>query len=354
MIRANIEEYGEATMAQFLNYLNREIANVVELQHYVEMDDLLHMSMKVEKQLKRKGTTRYSSGSSGSNPSWKSRWDNEGDVAVLKGRSKFPKWKEKNANKVLTKAESQPSRNRDIKCFSDSDYKGMPELEEISDEAKTEYAMGELLVTRRALSAQIKANDLEQQRENIFHIRCCVNNTECSVIIDGGNCTDVASTTLVEKLGLTLLKHLNYIDCKWLNDSSDIKVNQRVLINLSIGRYQDEVMCDVVPMYAGHILLGRPWQYDRKVMDDGYKNMNNFMKDGKSITLAPLTPQQMFEDQIKLKGKEEMRVKEKKIKRENCEVANREGKELSHKSEKKKKTRQKTKRVREKKKRGEK
>ena len=35
MIRANIEEDGEATMARFLAGLNREIANIVELQHYV-------------------------------------------------------------------------------------------------------------------------------------------------------------------------------------------------------------------------------------------------------------------------------------------------------------------------------
>ena len=51
MIRANIEEDRESTMAQFLNGLNPNIANIVELQHYVEMEDLLHMALKVEHQL---------------------------------------------------------------------------------------------------------------------------------------------------------------------------------------------------------------------------------------------------------------------------------------------------------------
>ena len=37
MIRANVEEDKEATMARFLNGLNQDIANVVELQHYVEL-----------------------------------------------------------------------------------------------------------------------------------------------------------------------------------------------------------------------------------------------------------------------------------------------------------------------------
>ena len=32
--------------------LNREITNVVELQHYVELEDMIHMAMKVERQLK--------------------------------------------------------------------------------------------------------------------------------------------------------------------------------------------------------------------------------------------------------------------------------------------------------------
>ena len=39
-------------MARFLASLNREIANIVELQHYVELEDMVHMAMKVERQLK--------------------------------------------------------------------------------------------------------------------------------------------------------------------------------------------------------------------------------------------------------------------------------------------------------------
>jgi len=48
MIRANIEEEREATMARFLHGLNQDIANVVDLQHYVELEDMVHMAMKVE------------------------------------------------------------------------------------------------------------------------------------------------------------------------------------------------------------------------------------------------------------------------------------------------------------------
>ena len=52
MIRANVEEDRDATMARFLVGLNREIANLVELHHYVELEDMVHLTIKIENQLK--------------------------------------------------------------------------------------------------------------------------------------------------------------------------------------------------------------------------------------------------------------------------------------------------------------
>ena len=49
MIRVNVVEDREATMARFLNGLNWEIANVVESQHYVELEDMFHMATKMER-----------------------------------------------------------------------------------------------------------------------------------------------------------------------------------------------------------------------------------------------------------------------------------------------------------------
>ena len=68
-----------------------------------------------------------------------------------------------------------------------------------------------------------------------------------------------------------------------------VRVNKQVLVSFSIGKYQDMVLCDVVPMHASHILLGKPWQYDRNVIHDGLRNMYSFEKDRKTIKLAPLT-----------------------------------------------------------------
>ena len=85
MIRANVEEDREATMARFLNGLNRDIANVVELQHYVELNDMVHMAVKVEQQLKRKSSTRVGQ-HSGSSP-WKPNWNKRDDQPSFKAKT---------------------------------------------------------------------------------------------------------------------------------------------------------------------------------------------------------------------------------------------------------------------------
>jgi len=80
-------------------------------------------------------------------------------------------------------------------------------------------------------------------------------------------------------------------------------VNKQVLITFAIGKYKYEVLCDVVPMEATHILLGRPWQYDRQVLHDGLTNKMNFTFQGHKVTLKPLSPKEVHEDQIKMKTK---------------------------------------------------
>jgi len=110
------------------------------------------------------------------------------------------------------------------------------------------------------------------------------------VIIDGGICTNVASTTLVEKLSLPLLKHPRPYKLQWLNECGEVKVNKQVLVAFTIGRYSDEVLYDVVPMHPGHILLGRPWQYDRRVIHDGFRNMYNFCKGWKNNQACSFNP----------------------------------------------------------------
>ena len=86
-------------------------------------------------------------------------------------------------------------------------------------------------------------------------------------------------------------------------------MNKQVLVSFSIGKCEDEVLCDVVPMQAGHLLLKRPWQFDRKVQHDGFTNKYSFMHNQQIVTLVPLTPSQVYEDQVRLKKESEEKKK---------------------------------------------
>jgi hypothetical protein len=101
MIRANIEEDWEAIMAKFLSGLNRDIANVVELQHY--FGGRRHGAHGYEggEAVKEKGEARYTSVSS---TPWKPKWDRN-DQAVVKGKAKPPKGKDEGTSKNKPKVD---------------------------------------------------------------------------------------------------------------------------------------------------------------------------------------------------------------------------------------------------------
>ena len=172
---------------------------------------------------------------------------------------------------------------------------------EIESESRCE---GDLLMIRRMMGTIPKPLD-DTQRENIFHTYCLITNKLCSLIIDGGSCTNVASTRVVEKLYLPTISHTKPYKLQWLSTEGEIMVNKQVLINFAIGKYKDEVLCDVAPMEETHFLLGRPWQYDRHVLHNGLSNTMSFSFQGRKVTLKPLSPKEVHEDQIKMKTKRE-------------------------------------------------
>ena len=72
MNRADLEEDEETIMARFLAGLNKEIADRVDLQPYVDLDEMVHLAIKIEKQLQGRGAIRYvSKPYSNSNSNWK-------------------------------------------------------------------------------------------------------------------------------------------------------------------------------------------------------------------------------------------------------------------------------------------
>lgn len=79
------------------------------------------------------------------------------------------------------------------------------------------------------------------------------------MIIDSGSTNNVISEEAVEKFGLTKIPHVCPYRVTWLNKGQNILVNEQVWVDISIGKYHDKILCDVLPMDAFHLLLGRPW-----------------------------------------------------------------------------------------------
>nr|KYP35564.1 hypothetical protein KK1_043387 [Cajanus cajan] len=278
MMRAGIREEERTTISRFQSGLNLEIRDKVELLPYRDLNELVQLCSRVEHQLKRKTFRKDST------PSYSKSFKKEGPSS-----NPFPKEKEKETSQRTSSKETKTS---DIKCFkclgrghiasqcptkktmilkgqdhyssldeatssSSSDEEGILESEE-----EIYPCEGDLLMVRRLLGSQ--SSDLDQsQRENLFHTRCKVLENTCIV------------------------------------------VNQQVNIPISIGKYQDEVLCDIVPLDASHILLGRPWQFDKKTIHDGLTNKISFHHLGKKIVLCPLSPYQVCEDKLKMKVKRE-------------------------------------------------
>ena len=85
--------------------------------------------------------------------------------------------------------------------------------------------------------------------------------------------------------------------CEWMYDKGKLKVTHKVRVKFSVGDYTDMVICDVIPMDACHLLLGRPWQYDHNATHEGRTNTYSFWDSRKRRVLRP-----MFENAIKVDG----------------------------------------------------
>ena len=100
----------------------------------------------------------------------------------------------------------------------------------------------------------------------------------------------MASMEMVEKLSLTKRPHPHPYYIQLFNNNDKIKVTRTVRVHFSISTYADYVDCDVVPMQACSLLLGRPWQFDKNSEHHGRNNQCTLVIRDKNITLVPMTP----------------------------------------------------------------
>ena len=72
------------------------------------------------------------------------------------------------------------------------------------------------------------------------------------MIIDAGSSDKIASTEIVDQLGLKTEPNPEPFSYR-------IRPKKGAKVSIVLGKFKQDVWCDVVPMDVNNILLGRPW-----------------------------------------------------------------------------------------------
>jgi hypothetical protein len=119
------------------------------------------------------------------------------------------------------------------------------------------------------------------QRNSFFRTTCKTKDRVCKVIVDSGSTNNLISKKMVEKIELETGAHPSPYKVSWLQTRHQVAVTKHCLVELKIRGYKDEISCDVIPMDICHLLLGRPWKYDKNFFHDGRKNTYTLEKNGR-------------------------------------------------------------------------
>lgn len=184
-----------------------------------------------------------------------------------------------------------PNRGRrgllaDREIIGDAIY---DEEEAQSDDVEEEQLTGDtgtfLMIRRNCFAPKTSE---AWQRTSLFSSTCTVKGKVCRFVIDSGCSANVVSEEAVRKLSLKPEAHPHPYRLLWMQTGAEVYVSQRALVSLSIGAfYKDEIYCDIATMDVSHLILGRPWQYDREVIHNGKTNTHSFLFQGRKITLLP-------------------------------------------------------------------
>jgi hypothetical protein len=155
----------------------------------------------------------------------------------------------------------------------------------------------ESLIVQRVLSTQMERVE-QNQWHTLFQTKCVIKEQSCRMIIDGGSFNNLGSSDIVDKLALTTKPHALPYHIQWLNNCGKANVTKLVWLNFAIVPYHDVVECDVVPMQACHILLGRPWQLDKDSMHHSRLNQYSFLHHDKKIGLHPMSPEAIMHNDV--------------------------------------------------------
>jgi hypothetical protein len=149
---------------------------------------------------------------------------------------------------------------------------------------------------KKVLLKQEPETERPAQRNNLFRTTCKTKDKVFKVIIDSGSTNNLVATKMVEKLELETTTHPTLYKVSWLQKGHQVTVTQQCLVELKIGGYKDEILCDMIPMDVCHVYLGRPWQYDMNFIHDGRRNTYTLEKNGRTHMLLPIEEKKLKDE----------------------------------------------------------
>ncbi|KAK1645151.1 hypothetical protein QYE76_062956 [Lolium multiflorum] len=352
MQRGRVRSSLEMTMQRFLHGLKYDIKGIVRHHSYTTMNELLHHAKEAESQLAEEaqikgratGAGRFTPREPPSTAPTPSSRSAPYSTPSSKPVSNVSNTKNPEPAASTSGSSMSAARNRDMNCHTcggkghfkrdcpnrkvmilneDNEYETgddvdpyAPKDDDYDSDGVDAYPSDArtIVVSQRALNVLPSAST---QRCNLFKTKALVGpDKACKVIIDGGSCRNLASKELCTKLKLKYLPHPHPYYIQWLSDNGEMKVNHMVRVEFEIGPYKDSIDFDVVPMTVCHLLLGRPWLYDRSVQHNGRTNTYHLEFKGKKINLQRMSPQQIVNESHQ---KIEVNLEDAPIdRRENC------------------------------------
>ena len=195
--------------------LDTKIANVIDLHPFSTLEELIILAHKVEKQQKARGKMEASRPFTKTTP-----YQKPNTILPKPTQPYTPKTPTTTLNPIPNHAPRRcfrclglgyiASEYPNKKVVSLMEFKALDEDDEEENEAYEEEDHEEEIVgpyeaeclgVRRTLSGVIDHEET-QQREAIFHTRCTIENKVCTLIINGGSCTNVVAQIMVDKLKL--------------------------------------------------------------------------------------------------------------------------------------------------------
>ena len=120
-----------------------------------------------------------------------------------------------------------------------------------------DYANDEEAYVIRKLMLAPKCDE-KTQRHQLFRTRCTSDGRVFELIVDSGSYENIIGREIVKVLNLPIEKHPNPCTIGRIKAAEKIEVTEQYKVPFSIGKYKDEVYCDIVDIDACHLLFGRP------------------------------------------------------------------------------------------------